>query len=196
MRKKIILIGGGGHCKSVIDVIERTGNYDIFGIIDKKDKVGENVLGYDIIGTDNELEKYIKNGNYSFHISIGFIKDSSIRINMFEYLKLHGCNLPIIISPSAYVSRHSKISEGTIIMHNVIINACSLIGSNCIINNKALIEHDVVIGDHCHISTASVVNGGVKIGKSTFYGSAAVSKEYSIIPDNSFIKANSIYKNT
>ena len=36
--KQIILIGGGGHCKSCIDVIENGNKYKIRGIIDKKKK--------------------------------------------------------------------------------------------------------------------------------------------------------------
>ena len=53
--KEIILIGGGGHCKSVIDVIEQESKYKIAGIIDKKELIGKDVLGYKIIGSDDDL---------------------------------------------------------------------------------------------------------------------------------------------
>jgi len=192
-KEKIILIGGGGHCKSVIDVIEQMGKYEIVGIIDVLEKLNQEVLGYKIIGQDSDLPQLAKKYN-NFHITLGQLRNPESRIKLFNQLKKLNANLPIIISPLAYVSKHAVIEEGTVIMHNVIVNADAKIGMNCIINTKALIEHDSVIGNHCHISTGAIVNGGVQIGNNVFYGSGAVSKEYINIPDNSFIKANSIVK--
>jgi len=194
MKKEyIILIGGGGHCKSVIDVIEQQAKYEIAGIIDMPEKINQEVLGYKIIWKDSDIPELVKKYK-NFHITLGQIKNPEPRIKLFNLLKQLNANLPIIISPLAYVSRHAIINEGTVIMHNVVVNANVIIGTNCIINSKALIEHDAVIGNHCHISTGAIVNGGVKIGNNVFYGSGAVSKEYISIPDNSFIKANSIVK--
>ena len=75
--KKLYLIGGGGHCKSCIDVIEQTQEYKIEGIFDVKERVGEKVLGYEIIGDDNDIEKYQEDQNY-FLITIGQIKTLSL----------------------------------------------------------------------------------------------------------------------
>ena len=193
MREKIILIGGGGHCKSCIDVIEQGDKFKIIGIIDIAEKVGESIFGYKIIGTDNDIPKFVKNYR-NFLITIGQIHSPDIRIKLFNIIKELGGHFPIIISPSAYVSQHSKLHEGTIVMHHAIVNAGAVVGVNCIINTKALIEHDAIIGNHCHMSTASTINGGVKVGNCSFYGSEAVSKQDIIIPNNSFIKANSIVK--
>lgn len=191
MKEPLVLIGGGGHCKSCIDVIEMEGRFEIVGVLDIADKIGEKVLGYTIIGSDHDisrLSKEVKN----FLVTVGQLKNQNTRMTIYTMLKNNNACLPVIISPLAYVSRHSTIKEGTIVMHHALINADATIGVNCIINNKALVEHDAVIGDHCHISTASVVNGGVVIGSGTFYGSGAVSKQYIDIPVNSFINANSI----
>jgi sugar O-acyltransferase (sialic acid O-acetyltransferase NeuD family) len=193
MKEPIILIGGGGHCKSCIDVIETQGKHSIAGIIDVKENIGKNVMGYDIIGSDDDLAEISKR-NKNFLITIGQIRTVQRRIEIFENLEKLHLNMPIIISPFAYVSKHAVIGKGTIVMHHALINSGSVIGSNCIINNKALVEHDAEIADHCHISTACVINGGVKVGKGSFVGSAAVTKEYVSIPEYSFIKANSIYK--
>jgi sugar O-acyltransferase (sialic acid O-acetyltransferase NeuD family) len=190
-KENIILIGGGGHCKSCIDVIEQEGKYSIAGIIDIPANLGNKILGYEIIGNDNDLPAIAKEFNY-FLITIGQIRSVEKRIKLFEKIKGLKINIPFIISPYAYISKHSVICEGTIIMHHALINANAVIGSNCIINSKSLIEHDAIIGDHCHISTGAIVNGGAKINNGTFFGSGAVCKENIEIPENSFIKANSI----
>ena len=189
----LLLLGGGGHCKSCIDVIELEGKYKIKGILDIKEKIGQVVLGFPIIGTDLELVKYSKYIK-TFFITIGHIKSVENRVRVYNHLIELGCKLPVIISPNAYVSKHSKICQGTIIMHYAQVNAGSHIGNNCIINSKALIEHDAIVGDHCHISTGAIVNGGTNVGARSFIGSGAVSIQYINIPEGSFIKANSIVK--
>ncbi len=189
MKKEILLIGGGGHCKSIIDVIEQENKFIIAGIIDNNLQIGETILGYQVIGCDSDLEDLYNQYKYAC-ISVGQIKTSTIRIKLFNILKDIGFKLPIIISPLAYVSKHAQIDEGTTIMHHALVNVDAKIGKNCIINTKALIEHDVAIGDNCHISTGSIVNGGVVVKEFTFYGSNATSKEY--IEIEGFIKAGSL----
>ena len=185
--KEIILIGGGGHCKSVIDVIELEGKFKIAGIIEKdKSLIGNKVLDYKVIGYDNELEKLREKYEYAF-ITIGQIKNPLPRIKIFEKLKKLDFKLPVIISPLAYVSKYAKIEEGTIIMHHALVNANAKIGKNCIINSKALIEHDAIIEDFCHISTGAIVNGGVIVKEKTFFGSNAMAKENIKINSNSLI---------
>ena len=190
-KEKIVLIGGGGHCHSVIDVIEQEKKYEIIGIVDTKENIGKKVLDYEIIGCDDDLETLFDTCKNAL-ITIGHIKSNAIRIRIYSILKKIGFNLPTIISPLAYVSKYSQIAEGTIIMHHALINANVKIGKNCIINSKALIEHDCIIGDNCHISTNSVINGGVIVKENTFYGSNSVCKEYITI--KGFIKAGSLIK--
>lgn len=190
-KEKLILIGGGGHCKSVIDVLESGKNFDIAGIVDVKEKVGAELLGYKFLGTDenfDELSKVYKN----FLITIGHIKSNTARVNCYNALKKLNVNFPVIVSSGAYVSSHSEISEGTVIMNGAIINSSSLIGINCIINTGALIEHDCIIGDHCHISTNSTINGRVRIGSNVFAGSNSVINQEISIADNIILGAGAV----
>ena len=183
MKEKIVLVGGGGHCKSCIDVIEQAGKFQIVGIFYVPDKLHQKLLGYEIMATDDDLPQLV-NENTNFLVTLGQIKSPEKRIRIFQILKELKAKLPVIISPIAYVSQHAQINEGTIIMHHAIINAGAKIGQNCIINSKALIEHDAVIADHCHIATGAIINGGVTVGSGTFFGSNAVCKEYIEIGKN------------
>lgn len=190
IKDNIILIGGGGHCKSCIDVIEQENNYQIAGIVDVKERLHEKILGYEIIATDDDLSRLIKEYQY-YLITIGQIKSPDKRINLFNHLKQLGAEFPTIVSPLAYISPHSHVEEGTIIMHHAIVNAGVCIGKNCIINTKALIEHDVTIEDNCHISTSTIINGGVYIEKKSFVGSNVTIKEAITIGSDSVIRAGS-----
>ena len=191
MKPKILLIGGGGHCKSVIDIIEQEDKYSIAGIIDKKELIGTKVLDYTIIGCDDDLEQLFLQYKYAI-VTIGHIKTNQLRVKLFNTLQNIGYTIPTIISPLAYVSKYAFIDKGTVIHHQALINANAKIGKNCIINSKALIEHDVVVEDNCHISTGAIINGGVVVSENTFVGSNATTKEYITI--NKFIKAGSLVK--
>mgnify|MGYP005654197487 CR=1 FL=1 len=190
---EIILVGDGGHCKSVIDVIEQEGLFKIAGIVGKSKAVGNEVLGYKVIGDDSDLEDLAKNYTYAL-ISVGQIYSPETRVNLFDLVMKSGFILPIVVSPRAYVSKHSTIGNGTIVMHDAVINVNVVIGDNCIINSKALIEHDSIINDHCHISTNATINGNVIVEEGSFIGSCAVTTHSVTIKKNSFIKAGVIIK--
>ncbi len=190
---EIVLIGGGGHCKSVIDVIEQEGRFKIVGIVDKPELFGTTLLGYSVIGNDSDLNYLSKKFKYAL-VTVGQIKSPLNRIKLFDLALKAGFILPSIISPNAYISRHSVIGDGVAIMHNAIINSSTTIGDNCIINSKALIEHDCQISKHCHISTNATINGGVLVESECFIGSGAIIKESVIIKKGSFIKAGNLAK--
>lgn len=193
MKPKLLLIGGGGHCRSVIDVIEAEGKFEIGGILDISERIGEKVLDYSIIGSNNDLGNLFGTFTHAL-ITFGQIKSPDGRMRMFHQLKEIGYTLPTIISPRAYVSKHARIGEGTLIFHDALINANATVGDNCIINTKALIEHDCMIESHCHISTGAILNGGSTLKQGSFFGSNAVCKEAITIEERSFIKAGSVVK--
>ena len=189
--EKVILIGGGGHCKSVIDVIEQENRFEIIGIVDKPELLGSDILGYSVIGNDSDLGNLANKYKYAL-VTVGQIKSPLLRMRLFELAEKSGFIMPSIVSPRAYISKYAMVGEGTVIMHDALVNANAQIGKNCIINSKALIEHDCLISDHCHISTSATINGGVIVKSGTFIGSGAITKESIIIGENGFIKAGSL----
>jgi len=191
MMQKILLIGGGGHCRSVIDVIEQSGCYSIAGIIDRPTEVGKEILGYRVIGCDDDLEALHQHYTHAV-VTVGQVRSNAIRVRLFEKLKKIGYLLPVIVSPLAYCSKHAEVGEGSVVMHHALINAGAKVGVNCIINTKALLEHDVEVGAHAHVSTATVLNGGVKIAPHTFVGSNTTSREGS--EASGFIKAGGVIR--
>jgi sugar O-acyltransferase (sialic acid O-acetyltransferase NeuD family) len=191
MKKKLILIGGGGHCKVCIDIIEQTEQFEIAGILDLPSLIGTDILNYKIIGTDQDISKYVDLG-YNFLITVGQIKSAALRESLFNQLKKYKANIATIIAPSAIVSKYSIIEEGTIIMNQVIVNADVIIGENCILNNRCDIEHDTVIGKHVHISTGAILNGSCRIGNGVFVGSNATIANQIIIEDHAIVGAGSV----
>lgn len=190
--KSLILIGGGGHCKSVIEVAESAG-YEIKGILDMPDEVGKEVLpGHKVIGTDDEIPQYVE--ECDFVITVGFIKNPAIRIKLYNKVKAAGGRLATIIASTAHVSKYAELGEGTVIMHHAFVNAGAKIGDNCIINTFVNIEHDAEVGNQCHISTGTMVNGECKIGENCFIGSQSVCANCIEIASDIIVGAGSVVR--
>lgn len=190
-KDQIILIGGGGHCRSVIDVIEKEARFEIAGILDLKEKVGLKVLGYTVIGSDDDIEQLSRLYKH-FFITFGQGKSNTFRVEVFQLLKSLKLSLPVIYSPLAHISRHASIGEGTVVMHGCIVNAGAKVGANCILNTQSLIEHDTEVGDHCHVSTKSVLNGGVIMGSNVFAGSSSVFSDHISVCSNTVFGAGTV----
>ncbi len=190
---KLALIGAGGHAVSCIDVIEKTNKYKIVGLVDNKSKSSFSI-GNKTYKVINEKDFLRRPETKNILIAIGSHRFLKKRSSLFKkYTKL--CfKFPIVISPLAYVSKFSTINEGTIVMHEAIINANTKIGSNCILNSKSLIEHDCNVGNNTHIATSAIVNGHTKIHDDCFIGSNSTLLPSSTIKKGSLIKANQLIK--
>ena len=190
-KKRIVLIGGGGHCKVVISILKKLDNFEITGIVDNY-KVGALISGIKVIGTDDDLKNIYKSGVHYALVTVGSIKDNTRRYKLFNMARKIGYNFPVIISPEAVVDKSVRVDEGTVIMPGCIINIDSSIGKNCIINTGAIIEHDCKIGDHCHIAPGVHISGEVNIGELSFVGIGATIIQGIKIGKNVTIGAGSV----
>lgn len=192
-QKNLILVGGGGHCKSVIDVAESAG-YNILGILDMPEDIGKKVLDYKVIGTDDDIPQYVDKAE--FVITVGFIKNPTTRIKLYNKVKEAGGKLATVIASTAHVSKYSTIGEGTVVMHQAFVNAGAHIGANCIINTFCNIEHDAHVGAQSHISTGTMVNGDCKVGERVFIGSQSVLANGIEVADDIIVGAGSFVRKT
>lgn len=186
MVRPLIIVGAGGHARACIDVIENHGGFEIVGLVARMDEIGNMVLGHRVIGSDADLPTLAKAGACAI-VAVGQIRTAQVRRALFDQLQQAGFELPAIISPLAYVSRHALIGAGSIVMHRAMVNAGAKVGRNCIVNSAAIIEHDCHIGDHCHISTRATLNGGVRLGAGCFVGSGSVIREERSVGDESVV---------
>ena len=185
----LVLVGAGGHCKSVLDVIRCSGRA-VTGILERPDGDTGMVLDCPIIGTDDDMAHYVADSE--FIVTVGAIKSAGTRMRLYDRIKELGGRLAIVVSPMAYLSDYARIGEGTVVMHRAVVNAAASIGVNCIINTAANIEHDVCIGDHTHISTGAMINGGCHVGRGVFIGSGSVLMQGVSVADGAVIGAGSV----
>lgn len=175
-KPSLVLIGAGGHAHACIDVIEQHDQFRIAGLVGMSEEIHAKHLSYSVIATDSDLRELAKAYQYAL-ITVGQIRSPDNRIRLYRQATNLGFQLPVIIAPTAHISRHATIGAGSIVMHGAIVNAGAKVGENCIINTCAVVEHDATVEDHCHVSTGAILNGDVYIGTGSFVGSGSIIKE-------------------
>lgn len=187
--EKIVLVGSGGHAKTIVDTIERAGYYQIAGFIDCG-KIGREVYrGYRIIGHDEDMDAIFASGIHHAFIAIGFMGNSDLRGRLYHQFKLSGFSFPVITDPSAVIAKDTVIGEGTYIGRKAVVNVDAEIGMNCIVNTAAVIEHDGRVGDFSHVSVAGVLCGQVTVGKNAMIGANATVIQGITVGDGAIIGA-------
>jgi sugar O-acyltransferase (sialic acid O-acetyltransferase NeuD family) len=186
----IVLLGGGKHCKVVLDVLDQMGGYRVHGISDLPGKLGDPVVdGYKIDMEDAGLQTALISARFAF-VSHGEKPD--LRRKLYQMASKAGYEFPVLTSPFAYVSPYSRIGQGTLIVHGAKVNPSARVGLNAILNTGSVIEHDCVIGDHSHVAPGAVLCGGVQVGQMTMVGAGAVVIPDVRVGDNALIGAGAV----
>lgn len=191
-KRKIILVGGGGHAKVLIDLIRLAGEYEIAGILDHNHEPGNLVSGIPVLGNDDMLPEIFAENITNVCIGVGSVKDTLVRTTLFKKVKGIGFFVPPLIHPSAVVSEYSVISEGVQLMVNTVIQPGVTISENTLINTGTIIEHDGTVGRHVHVCPGVVISGVCKIGNETFIGAGATVINGLTIGDKVTVAAGSV----
>lgn len=187
--EKIIILGMGGHAKSLVDALERQQKYEMAGYVVNDVVPLKMNESYPVLGGDSDLERIYQSGITNAAVGIGYLGKSNVRERLWATLKRIGFHLPVICDPSAILSTDVQIGEGSFIGKGAILNANASVGKMCIINTGAILEHDCQVGDFSHISVGTVLCGEVKVGKSVFVGANATVVQCLSIGDGSIVGA-------
>ena len=191
MGKKLLLIGGGGHCRSVLDSVRAAGIYDEFGIIDFAEG---GCAGVPVIGRDEDIPRLVREGWTDGIITVGSAGNTGIRRRLYAMLKEQDCGLrlPAVIDPAAAVSAGAEIREGAFIGKRAVVNTGAVIGECAIINSGAIIEHDCRIGALAHVSPGAVCCGQVQVGEGAHIGAGSAVRQLVRIGERAVIGIGSV----
>lgn len=171
MNVPVIILGGGGHAKVLIDVLNIL-SIDIVGYAAKEETVQNFSANLKYIGNDNDVLKYTPDSVRLVN-AIGSTGFSDKRSRIFDFFKQKGYSFINVIHPSAVISENVYLGEGVQIMAGTVIQAYSSIGHNTIINTRSSVDHDCIIGDNVHISPGVTICGDVRIGDSSHIGAGS-----------------------
>lgn len=160
---KIIVIGASGHGKVIVEAIELENKYTVHGFVDSFKQEGENILGYEVLGTESIIPELVKQGVTKGVIAIG---DNWIRCQMYEKIKSLSPDFEFVsvIHPSAIISNYVKIGIGSVVLPSGKINTDAIIGDFCIVNTNANLGHDSIMHNFSSLAPSTTTGGNVTIG--------------------------------
>lgn len=174
-KKKIVLVGAGGHAKVVATVIAASKKYQLAGATDAQPHASAAVRsGLKILGSDAALPGLLKKGVSAAAVGVGSISDTSARKILRGKLEKLGFLLPSLVHPQAIVSASAQVESAVQVMAGCVIQCGVWLSKGCVINTGAVIEHDCLIGLDAFIAPGAVIGGECEIGEGAFIGIGAV----------------------
>lgn len=187
--KEIVVLGGGGHGKVVVEAIIRERKYKLEGIIDPCLKINSKVMGVPILGGDECLIELYKRGVRFAAIGIGTVGQYAVKKKIWNRLIKIGFELPSILHPHSSISLSAKIGPGAFIAAGAVIGAGAVLKDGVIVNTCASIDHDCCIGKFSHVAPGAILCGNVSVGECVHVGAGAIIIQNLTVSDKSFIKA-------
>jgi sugar O-acyltransferase (sialic acid O-acetyltransferase NeuD family) len=169
----ILVYGGGGHGKSVIELLRRLGTYQIIGILDDGIPSGSLVLGLPVLGGAEQLPGLVDKGCRLAINAVGGIGNTAIRVQVFERLAQAGLACPAIIHPTAFVEASARLEPGTQVFPHAYLGSDCQAGFGAIINTGAIVSHDCSLGAYTNVSPGAMLAGGVQLGERVLVGMGA-----------------------
>ncbi len=169
----IIVYGGGGHGKSVIEMLRLLGGYRIAGVLDDGLPAGSLILDVPVLGGGEALPALYELGTRLAVNAVGGIGNVQVRIKIFERLAQAGFACPAVLHPTAFMEASAKLAPGVQVFPHAYVGSDARVGYGSIVNTGAVVSHDCLLGDYVNISPGALLAGGVQVGSATLVGMGA-----------------------
>ncbi len=166
----LIVFGGGGHGKSVIELIRAAGVYRIAGVVDDGLATGATVLDLPVLGGKAILGKLYQRGARLAINAVGGIGNLKMRLNVFEALEAAGFTCPTIVHPRAFIEASARLSAGVQVFPQAYVGSSTQVGFGTIINSGVIVSHDCKLGEFTNLSPGAILAGAVHIGNRSLVG--------------------------
>jgi sugar O-acyltransferase (sialic acid O-acetyltransferase NeuD family) len=167
----LLIYGGGGHAKAVMDMVKQIGSHAIAGILDDDPALtGKSVLGIPVLGTRSLLPALVEQGVAQAANGVGGILDIGVRVRVFDVLENAGFSFPALIHPRATVEPSARIGAGAQVFANAYVGSEAELHPRCMVNTGAVVSHDCEIGEYTHIAPGALLAGHVHVGARSLVG--------------------------
>jgi acetyltransferase EpsM len=166
----LVMYGGGGHAKALIDLVRALGTYRLAGIIDDGLAPGTEVMGIPVLGSAEKLGELARDGVRQAINAVGGIGDLSSRIRVFNRLKALGFEFPSLVHPSAWIEPGAQLQAGVQVFPHAYIGSETQIGTGVIVNTAAVVSHDCVLQEYVNIAPGALLAGNVSVGEGVLVG--------------------------
>lgn len=168
--KALVVYGGGGHGKSLIELVRALDTYELIGVVDDGMAMESRVLGLPVVGGVDSLQELAKRGIRQAVNAVGGVGDVRVRVQVFGSLHRAGFVCPSLVHPRALVEPSASLADGTQIFPFAYVGSEVEVGYGSIVNTGAIVSHDCVISDYVNVAPGAILAGGVAIGPQALVG--------------------------
>ena len=169
----IVLYGGGGLARAIIDLTRAAGAHEVIGVLDDGRPVGEEVLGVPVIGDQRHLVPLREAGLRGVANAVGAIGRIQTRIDVSERIAAAGLAGPALVDASASVAPSAALAAGALVFAGAVVSAAASVGEHTIVNSGAIVSHDCDVGANVHLAPGAILAGDVTVGAGALVGMGA-----------------------
>lgn len=173
MARPIVIVGGGGHARVVIDALRCSGEYEPAAVVDSALEPGDEVDGVVVRGGDELLPVLAGEGVAAAAIAVGSIGDAAARRRLHGLAAQHGFALPAIVHPRATVATTARVEDGCFVAAGAVVGPGARLGIGTIVNSNAVVDHDCALGEFVHVAPGAALSGAVTVGDDAHVGTGA-----------------------
>lgn len=160
MTRTLLVLGAGGHGKSVAEAALLSGDWNEVIFLDDNWPQDSQVLGCEVLGRVDAIHQVASR----CHGAIAAVGNNAVREQWIGLIERAGIELVSIFHPKAWVSPSAKVGPGTAIMAGAVVGTAATVGKGAIINANATVDHDAVMEVLSHIGVGVQLAGGVRVG--------------------------------
>lgn len=193
-RPRILVYGGGGHAKVLLDLLAVSDSYTVVGVVDDHLARGLYVLGSQVLGGADALPGLVEDGVLLAVNGVGGISQPQARLAVFDRLAGAGLTCPAMVHPTALVEPSAMLEDGVQVLALAYVGSAARVGFGSLLNTSAVVNHDCLVGRHVGISPGALLAGGVTLGDHCLVGMGATVNVGVVIGDGARIGNSAVVK--
>lgn len=158
---RLLVVGAGGHGRSVAEAAELSGRFDLVGFLDDSLSAGETVLGLTVLGPVTSMAQHMAVAAQAI-VAIG---NNAVREKLMQQLTEAGFERATVVHPRAFVSPSAVLGKGSAVMAGAILGTQARLGVGSIVNCGAVVDHHATVEDFGHLGVNASMAGGTVLGR-------------------------------
>lgn len=160
----LLIIGAGGHGRSVAEAAMLQQRYQLLGFLDDGCAPGTRVLGWPVLGTVADLPQIANQAN-TVIVAVG---NNAVRERLVQQVLALGLPLATVVHPFSAVSPSAALAAGCAVMAGAVVGTEATLGLAAIVNAGAVVDHHAVVEDFGHLGVGAVMGGGTRLGRAAW----------------------------
>lgn len=169
-RRRLLVVGAGGHGRSIAEAAELSGQFDVVGFLDDALPSGATVVGTSVLGPVERMVDL----HETCALAIVAIGNNTARERLIQQLLQARYELASVIHPRACVSPSALVGAGAAVMAGAVVGTEARMGMGVIVNCGAVVDHHAVVEDFGHLGVNACMAGGTVLGRGAWMQAGSV----------------------